>query len=221
MSKTIILILSTWTMVIATSCGKPKSETSQQQQPEAQAEESAKEYIVDIKSTILEWKGSKNAGSHHGTIQLLSGMISTEKNVIVAGSFTVDMKTIVYKDLTDPKENKKLVDDLSSDNFFDVKRFSTSSFRITEATQLNEPDAQGYNYSIKGNLTIKDVTRNITIPAQVKITPTELSATSRFSISRKEFKLKYAKGKIFRGIGDSIIHDTIEFTLDLKASAKK
>lgn len=203
------------------SCGKPKKETSEQKQPEAIPEESAKEYTVDIKSSVLRWKGSKNAGSHNGTIQLQSGMISTDENVIVAGSFTVNMKTIVDQDLKDPKENKKLVDDLSSDNFFDVERFSTSSFRITEATQLKEPDASGNNYSIQGNLTIKDVTKNITIPAQVTINPNELTAKSQFSISRKEFKLKYAKGKIFRGIGDSIIHDTIEFNLDLKATPEK
>jgi polyisoprenoid-binding protein YceI len=203
------------------SCGKTKKETSEQKQPEAIPEKSATEYTVDTKASVLRWKGSKNAGSHNGTIQLKSGMISTEKDVIVAGSFTVDMKTIVDLDLTDPKENKKLVDDLSSENFFYVKKFSTSSFRITEATPLNEPDASGYNYSIKGNLTIKDVTRNITIPANVIINKNELSAKSHFSISRKEFKLQYAKGKLFRGIGDSIIHDTIEFNLDLKATTQK
>src|SRR5688572_229898 len=153
MRKTIFYFLSTSLIVAAISCGKSKSQTSQQQQPEAQAEESAKDYVVDIQSTVLGWKGSKNGGSHNGTIQLLSGMILTEKNVIVAGSFTVNMKTIVDKDLTDPKENKKLVDDLSGDNFFDVRRYSTSTFRITEATPLSEPDASGYNYSIKGNLT--------------------------------------------------------------------
>ena len=84
-----------------------------------------------------------------------------------------------------------------------------------------KPDASGNNYSIKGNLTIKDVTRNIPIVAKVSIDNTHFSATAKISISRSDFKLIYGKGKIFKGIGDSIINDTIEFNLNLQASASK
>ena len=207
-------------MAIAISCGKPTPET-RQQQPEAVAEESAKEFTIDTRSTTLGWQGSKNAGTHHGTIQLKSGTLSIEKNKVTAGNFVVNMKTIVDKDLTDPKENKKLVDDLSGENFFEVEKYPVSTFTITKSTKSEKADATGNNYSIQGNLTIKDVTRNITIQATIVIKGNELTARSTFSISRKEFNLQYAKGKIFRGMGDSIIHDTIEFNLVLKASAQK
>jgi polyisoprenoid-binding protein YceI len=213
------IIIASLSVLFIISCGnkkvEPKAEDKQQVEVPT---ESSKTYTIDTRSTVLGWKCSKSTGTHHGTIQVTKGSISVEKEKITAGRFTIDMKTIKDDDLTDPKENKKLVSDLSSDNLFDVEKYPVSTFEITSSEKMDKPDGSGNNYSIKGNLTIKDVTKNITIPAKITITAQEFSATSNFSIQRTDFKLKYGKGKLFKGIGDSIINNTIEYTLKLKAT---
>ncbi len=219
--KPSIIFISLLSLLLI-SCGNKKVDpTTEDKKDIAVPTESGTNYEVDTKATVLLWKGSKAKGAHHGTIQVSSGSLSVEKETITAGNFIIDMTTIKDLDITDQKENKKLVDDLSSDNFFDVAKYPLSKFEITSSEKLEKPDADGNNYSIKGNLTIKDVTKNITIPAKVKIEADQFSATSKFSIDRREFKLKYGEGKLFKGIGDNIINNIIEFNLDLRANSPK
>ena len=131
------------------------------------------------------------------------------------------MKTIACLDLTEPEDNKGLVDHLSGKDFFDVATFPTSKFEITGTQKLAQADKDGNNYNIMGNLTIKDVTKNITIPANVTMDSSKFTAKSKFNIDRTEFKVEYKSGKIFPDLKDKAIGDIIEFDLNLVASPKK
>src|SRR5687767_7091781 len=128
-------------IILTVSCGNKKSPGSEDEKEVATADKSNTTYTVDPATTVVGWKGFKSAGSHHGTIQVKNGTISVDeaKEEITAGNFTIDMKTIKDLDLTNPKENKKLVDDLSSDNLFDVQKFPTSVFEITLAQKMQQP----------------------------------------------------------------------------------
>ena len=204
------------------SCGnKEKIAKTEDRKEVSEATSGSTTYNADVQTSVLGWKCCKAKGCHMGTIKIKEGSISVEKDKITAGEFVVDMKTIKDKDLSDPKENKKLVDDISSDNFFDVGKFPIAKFAITSTKKLDKPDAAGNNYIIKGNLTIKDATKNIDIPSQVSITKETFSAKAKFKIDRRDFNLKYGKGKLFKGIGDDIINNEIEFNLDLKAIPAK
>lgn len=203
------------------SCGnrKEKPKINDQQQIVV-PDKSSIPYLVDVKNTVVGWKCCKDAGCHHGTIEVKEGTMSVEQDKLVAGTFVIDMQTIADQDLTDPNQNKKLVADISSENFFDVPNFPVSKFEITSSEILKAADAEGNNYNINGNLTIKDVTRNISFPATININKEKITAKGAFTIDRTEFKLKYAKGKLFKGIGDDIIHKNIDFTIDLTAIAR-
>lgn len=201
--------------------GKKDSVKTEDKKDVSQATELSTTFDVDLQTSTFGWKGTKMTGTHNGTINIANGSISVEKNNITAGNFTIDMKTIKDIDITEPKENSGLVEHLSSDDFFDVAKFATSKFEITGSEKLTQVDSVGNNYKIMGNLTIKDVTKNITIPAMVIIDSIQFTATSKFNIDRTDFGLKYKSKKFFADLKDKAIGDIIEFNLNLKAKSKK
>lgn len=205
-------------MTALTACGgKKETVNAGEEQQVAQATELSKTFNVDIASSTLGWTGTKVTGEHFGKIGIQTGSINVEKNEIKAGSFVIDMKTITVEDLTDEETNKKLAGHLASPDFFDVEKHATSKFEITAVEKLQAADAEGNNYKIMGNLTIKDITKNITIPANVNMDENQFTAKAKFSIDRTEWNIQYGSGKFFKGLGDKMINDAIEFDLNLVA----
>ena len=216
----LIAFVAISTTIIA--CGNKKDAVKTEEKKDVlQATELSTSFDVDVASSVLGWKGTKVTGSHNGTIGIASGTISVEKNNITAGNFIIDMKTIKDADMTDPDGNSKLVKHLSDVDFFDVAKYPTSKFEITGTEKLAQADSAGNNYKIMGNLTIKDITKNITIAANVSMDATQFSAASKFNVDRTDFGLKYNSGKFFKNIGDKAINDIMEFDLNLKATPKK
>lgn len=215
--KQIFLIVIA-SMSLLTACGEKKQTVNTEEEKQvAQASELSKTYNVDVASSTLGWTGTKVTGKHHGKIGIQSGTINVENNEIKAGVFVIDMNTITVEDITDEESNKKLTTHLSSADFFDVKKYPTSKFEITGVEKLQEVDAEGNNYKIMGNLTIKDITKNITIPANVSIDENQFTAKAKFSIDRTEWNIQYGSGKFFKGLGDKMINDAIDFELNLVA----
>lgn len=208
-------------LFLLASCGKKDAVKTEDKKDVAQATELSVVYDVDLANSSLGWKGTKVGKEHVGTIGLQGGTISIEKNAITAGSFMVDMKTIKNTDLSEENGNSKLVEHLMGADFFDAEKYPTSKFEITGSEKLASPDSSGNNYSIMGNLTIKDVTKNITIAAKIEMDSTQFTATSKFNIDRSEFNVQYASGKFFKNLGDKAIGDIIEYDLILKATPKK
>jgi polyisoprenoid-binding protein YceI len=206
---------------IAACGGKKDAVKTEDKKDVAQATELSTTFDVDLTASTLGWAGTKVGGRHNGTINIQSGSISVEKNNITAGNFVIDMTTIKDLDLTEKDGAGKLVGHLASPDFFDVAKFPTSKFEITGSEKLAQADSLGNNYNIMGNLTIKDVTKNITIPANVTMDSTQFTATSKFKVDRADFNVQYGSGKFFKNLGDKAIGDIIEYDLNLKATPKK
>jgi polyisoprenoid-binding protein YceI len=209
---------------IATSilaCGKKDAVKTEDKKDVLQATDLSTNYTVDAAGSTLGWKGTKVGGAHNGTINITEGTIAVEKNNITAGNFTIDMKTIKVLDLAGTDGEAKLKGHLESPDFFEIEKYPTAKFEITGSEKLTEADAQGNNYKIMGNLTIKDVTKNITIPANVTMDANQFTATSKFNVDRTDFGIKYKSGKFDAAVKDKAIGDIMEFDLNLKATAKK
>jgi len=80
-------------------------------------------------------------------------------------------------------------------------------------------DSLGNSHSISGDLTIKGQTRNITFPAKVSINNGMLNLMAAFSINRTDWGIQYGSGTFFKNLGDNVINDNIDFTLNLTANA--
>lgn len=169
---------------------------------------------IDPEQSTLTWIGRKITGQHDGTVGIKQGEVKLEGDQIVGGSFEIDMSTIVVNDVKNPKDNKKLRDHLSSDDFFSVAKFPSATFTITEVTPIENPAAEGATHLVTGELSIKGISHPITIPARIEIGVDQARAAGEVAVDRTLWNVRYGSGKFFENLGDRMIYD--DFTVGVK-----
>ncbi|MCO4293224.1 YceI family protein [Solitalea sp. MAHUQ-68] len=168
-------------------------------------------YKVDVSQTNVVWFGKKVTGMHSGSIQLSEGYVRMKNDKLAGGTFEFDMKSITDIDLKDPNYNAKLVNDLKSDNFFNVEKFPTAKFEITKAKSLGKNQ-----YAVTGNLTVKGITKEIQFPAFVSVSDNGGALaiiSNKFKVNRTQFDIKYRSASFFESLGDKAIDDDFELEI--------
>lgn len=176
-------------------------------------------YAVDLGTSNIMWTGSKLAGSDHkGTINLSSGSIKSNNGELTGGEFVLDMNTITNTDLEAGKGKEKLEGHLKNADFFDVPQFPTAKFVISKVTAL-EGDANA-THMVYGNLTIKDVTKEVGFKAKVTQGTDAINVTTpKFSINRTDWNIKYGSSSFFDLAKDKVINNDIDLQITLSAKA--
>ena len=165
---------------------------------------------VQSDKSRVDFIGSKAGDFHTGTFAVKGGSVQVEGGKLVGGSFEIDMKSIVCDDIKDAEYNGKLVGHLKSDDFFSVDKNPVSKFVITKATVK-----AGNKYTITGNLTIKGKTKAITFPAYVNVVDGKVAAQATFNVDRSDFDVKFGSASFFDGLGDKVIYDDFNVSLNL------
>ena len=176
----------------------------------AEAQVTSTKYIANAEASLIEWVGSKPTGSkHNGTINIESGVFTVSDGKLESGTFLIDMNSIVDLDIpADKKGNAKLVGHLKSADFFDVEKFPNAAF---EVTGLEEADGKTL---LSGNLKMKDIENNITIPVSLTSEGDNFTITSEtFTIDRSKWNVQYNSGSFFDNLGDKLINDDIELKI--------
>ena len=202
------------------SC-KPKGEKAATGDAADVASAMGKAYTVDVANSTIMWEGVKVTGKHNGTINVSEGSVAFDKGTLSGGSFVIDMNSL--KDLDMP-ENKRanLENHLKGTaegketDFFNTPVYPTAKFEITKATKLmNNEDA---NYVVSGNLTLKDMTKEISFRAQVDEAEGGVNvSTPAFTINRTDWGIKFRSAKFIEGLGDKAIKDEIGLQIKLRA----
>lgn len=169
-------------------------------------------FKVDTQKSSVEWYAEKVTGKHNGTIKLVSGELANNHGKF-GGKFIIDMTSIVCTDLEGEYKNK-LEGHLKSEDFFSVKNHPTATFEISNMTAINGAKAGSPNFTVAGKMTIKGITKDITFPASVSFSGTNMVATADVVIDRSKFDVRYGSKSFFADIGDKAIYD--EFTMKLK-----
>lgn len=171
---------------------------------------------VDSASSYLTWRGFKPGGEHFGKLPVTSGEVSIADSKLFGGNVTIAMNGIIVEDLQG-ETAAQLKGHLESADFFEVEKFPTARFELTGVP------AEGLDIAtlkeLQGNLTLKDVTKNITIPvASVETVAEGTKITSAtFRINRADWNVKYGSKSFFTGLGDKFIDDEIELSFTLIA----
>lgn len=208
MKKAIIAIVAISTILV--SCNGEKKEKVDVKE-EVKVTEVAKVNNVDLTASTMTWKGTKPGGAHDGSVGFKEGSLVVETGIVTGGEFVIDMSSIKNLDIKDAKKSANLVGHLTSPDFFDVAAFPTSKFVITSVAS-NEG-----KLSVTGNLTIKDVTKSITIPATLSESEGIVTfASETFNIDRADFNVKYGSKKWFDNLKDKFIDDLIELSFVVK-----
>ena len=98
---------------------------------------------------------------------------------------------------------------LKTADFFDVAKFPQATF---VSTAIKAGGEKGASHTITGNLTMHGVTKAVTFPATINVTPDVATVDSTFSINRKDFGINYA------GAQDNLIRDDVVLTLRIRAN---
>jgi polyisoprenoid-binding protein YceI len=168
-------------------------------------------YEADPVSTVIEWKGEKIIGSDHmGTINLKSGWLDIEGNAITAGEFIIDMNSINNTDLKDENMKRRLEGHLKSDDFFGVDKYPFSRLVITGASAFTEGTS-----TVRGNLTIKEVTHPAEFTARVMKEGDSHVYTAQITFDRSLYDVRFGSGKFFSNLGDNAIRDEIHLDVRL------
>lgn len=212
------LILTMFIAVSIMACKNDKVKTSDAKEVDstinATNDETEAYTVINDKST-LNWKGFKPTGSHNGTVGISTANINVANDKLAGGKFTIDMNSITCLDL--PREGEygapKLEGHLKSADFFDVVKFPTATFEITDVKNSDEG-----KINVSGNLTLKGVTKNITVPATFGVANGFASLKSdSFKIDRTEFGIQYKSMKLADMIKDKSIDDLMEMSFDVLA----
>ncbi len=195
------------------ACSSPTASTEAGEANEAAtAEAFSTEYAVNAVESTVTWTGSKPTGDMHmGTVAIKQGKLAMSEGSISAGSFVLDMTQMSVTDEGMDEETKaKLLGHLTTTDFFEVEKFPTASFSVTSSTAD----------SLMGNLTIKDITKSITVPYSVEVGEANITANASFSIDRTQWGVKFNSGNFFENLGEYLIDDAVQFDVKLVADAK-
>jgi len=195
--------------------GAVEVETGEATTEAAQVVQGTTYRVVPANSQVL-WTGSKVVGgSHQGTIDVTDGTLSVAGNQLAGGQFTIDMASLTVTDLDDANGKGKLEGHLKNEDFFEVASYPTATFELVAAEPVS--GNADVTHNLRGNLTMKGVSKSVTIPANVVVTDDMVSAvTPAFTIDRMDWGVKYGSG-LAGAVGDNVISDDVKLVINLKA----
>ena len=167
-----------------------------------------KKLNADLGKTKLLWHGEKVTGKHYGTIDLKSGWLNWEENMIVSGEFSIDMTSI-----KDSESNKQLEGHLKSEDFFGVDKFPEAKLIINRSTTFEKGTGV-----VSGSLIVKGITNPIEFKAVTQKKDDGLWFFANIVVDRTLYNVRYGSGSFFDNLGDKTIFD--EFILKVSLLVK-
>jgi len=217
----IIIILLGWFVLIRPTAS-PESNTIGEQNDEVEVPTSTKAVKSGIYTLVPEeseivWTAQKPripGYVHTGTMEVKTGILKVDTGGI-NGEIILDMNQVKLVSLGGGKagNESKLETHLKSGDFFDVAKYPTSTFVITQATK---DEIEG-TYTLNGSLTMKDVTHDISFPAQVFEQDEKLHLTAQLEIDRTQWNITFGSANFFDSLAENAIGDTVGLSLDLVA----
>jgi polyisoprenoid-binding protein YceI len=206
-------------LLVTTACNQaPKGDDAKITEKQEAAADKGTLFLVDTAQSNLRFTGHGVGKNHPGNFKISSGNVHVQNNQITGGDFVIDIKSLDVEQKGEMFQ-KKLKPHLLSGDFFDAEKFGTAKFEITKIEpykpdQKDSSIVDGANFNVSGNLTLKDVTKNITFPARIELAETTLSGEANFDIDRRQWQMNYGNDKT---LGDKFISETVNIELDLQA----
>ncbi|PWV53494.1 polyisoprenoid-binding protein YceI [Chitinophaga sp. S165] len=210
-------------IIFAVACEQaPKADKATITEAHPVKESEGNSYQVDTTNSTIQWIGTKPTGKHIGYFKVQEGKLFVKDTMITGGNIVIKMSSLGNVDLskTDTVLQRKLENELKGPLFFDVANFPVATFEITSISDFtpsvgNEVLMKNANYTVQGNLTIKDITKNISFPAIIKFEKGEITALANFNIDRTLWGMTYRADKSMQ---DKLINSAVNIEFRLKAS---
>jgi polyisoprenoid-binding protein YceI len=216
-----IFVISVCAALIIAACDKaPKGDEAKISDREQAARPIGQTFVVDTARSWVRFTGHGVGKNHPGTFKLNYGAVAVDKDTVSGGAFVINIKSMKMEQTEQPIKTK-LRPHLLSGDFFDAEKFGTAGFEITNVVPYDlKKDSkksliEGANFIVRGNLKIKDVSKNVSFPARIDLDAQTLKADSNFDIDRREWQMNYGNDKT---LGDKFISETVNIELHLEAT---
>jgi len=204
-----LLVTILATLMLVSACSDPAADKSKAITGEAapvaspSAAARGQKYVITPQNSKLEFVASQVTGQHKGSFGDFSGEIDFN------GTPDQSRVNLTIKSNSITADDPDLTKHLKTADFFDVAKFPEGSF---VSTAIKAGGEGGASHTVTGNLTLHGVTKSITFPATINVTPDAATVDSTFSVNRKDFGLNYP------GAADNAIRDNVVLTLHVRAS---
>jgi polyisoprenoid-binding protein YceI len=175
-------------------------------------------YSFNVASSKINWEGKKTLIKEWvdtGNISIQSGSVTLVDDKIIEGRIIIDMNSITAQKTGAGEGETNLSKHLKSADFFNVEIFPTSQFILTSII----PSEKENEYLAKGDITIKNITKNIEFPMNIYMTNGSISMNAKIILDRTLFDVRFGSTNFFKDIGDKAIDNN--FTLKLELIANK
>ncbi len=162
---------------------------------------------ADLATSSIGFTGSKITGSHDGTFSRFTGTVelvdgAPERSKV---SIDIEMDSVVI-------EPERLRTHLLSADLFDAPQFPRAKFVSRTIATATTP---GATHVISGDLTLHGVTKPLSFPATIRVTPDAVEADAQLTINRRDF------GIVYPGMPDDLIRDEVPLRLQLRAPRRR
>jgi polyisoprenoid-binding protein YceI len=206
MFRSIVILTTLSGLLFLCACANPAADKPQavtaEAAPVASSDAQGEKYLITPESSKIEFVGSKVTGSHHGAFAKFSGAID------YAGQPEKSHVNIAIETSSVNTDTPDLTKHLQTADFFDVSKYPQATFVSTEIKPAGD---KGATHSVTGNLQLHGVTKSITFPAMIAVSPGVITVESTFAINRKDFGINYA------GAADNLIRNEVVLTLHVRA----
>jgi polyisoprenoid-binding protein YceI len=173
---------------------------------------------VDAVASEVMFTGNGVGKNHPGKFSVDKGTIMVADGKVTGGKFNIAVSSMKMSEEGEAIQTK-LAGHLLSGDFFDSAKYPSAIFEITSvapytATPGVASVVAGANYTVSGNLTLKDVTKNVSFPANIAVLGNTVTAKANFNIDRTIWGMSYGNDK---SLGDKFISPEVNIALNLSA----
>ncbi|MFD2034024.1 YceI family protein [Belliella marina] len=164
---------------------------------------------MNLEKSIIGWVATEMRGAKRrtGTISFKDGLFLSQNGEIVGGKFIVDMETMDITDVPIHEKiaRKNLLNHLKSDDFFNVTLYPISTLELTGIQKM-----KNNSLKISGNLTIREITKNIEFFAHQKGD----NFKTIFTFNRLDWNIAYEGSWADKTLVDKDVELTIEIVME-------
>jgi polyisoprenoid-binding protein YceI len=147
-------------------------------------------YILDYKTSKVDWRGENLVGGgHDGFVKVSSGNVVVTRGNIASGKIKINMNDITCTDISDPGTNSKLINHLKAEDFFYTEKYPDAIYEITNCAA--KADGHGNSHVVKGKMTIKGISKELEFPVKIEGRDGDMKVTGDIVFDRSLFDIKY------------------------------
>ena len=148
---------------------------------------------LDPAASQFDFEAAKITRTHKGAFKRFGGSATLIGDDLQSIAVEVETPSL---EADDPK----LAAHIKTADFLDVEKFPKATFK---SQSIQKKPAGTATHEVTGALTLHGITQEVTFPATVNVTPTNVTADGTIRIDRQKFGVKYP------GMPDDLIKDEV------------